>query len=111
MTLKLIKDILSTIYIVLGTLPADTQILLTSALYFKGQWLKSFNKDATRARCFRVPQRGCRDVPMMENTSRYRNAYIASLDADVVEIPYSVRNDSYIINKKALVLLCERKLI
>ncbi|KAM0725674.1 Serine protease inhibitor 2 [Formica fusca] len=72
-----------------GTLPADTQILLTSALYFKGQWLKSFDKDATRARCFRVPQYGCRDVPMMENTSRYRNAYIASLDADVVEIPYS----------------------
>lgn len=107
---KPIKDILLIFYIVLGTLPADTQILLTSALYFKGRWLKSFDKDATRARCFRVPQRGCQDVPMMENTSRYRYAYIASLDADVVEIPYSVRYDPYIIDKKAL-LLRERKLV
>ncbi|KAL6427473.1 hypothetical protein ACFW04_008768 [Cataglyphis niger] len=80
-----------------GTLPADTQILLTSALYFKGRWLKSFDKDATRARCFRVPQHGCRNVPMMENTSRYRYAYIASLDADVVEIPYSNGRTSMLI--------------
>lgn len=96
---KLIKSTSSKFYIVLGTLAADTQILLTSALYFKGRWLKSFDKHATRARCFRVPQRGCQDVPMMENTSRYRYAYIASLDADVVEIPYSVRYDPYIIDK------------
>ncbi|CAL1688366.1 unnamed protein product [Lasius platythorax] len=80
-----------------GTLAADTQILLTSALYFKGRWLKSFDKHATRARCFRVPQRGCQDVPMMENTSRYRYAYIASLDADVVEIPYSNGRTSMLI--------------
>ncbi|XP_011879335.1 PREDICTED: uncharacterized protein LOC105568344 [Vollenhovia emeryi] len=72
-----------------GTLGTDTQMLLTSALYFKGRWLKSFNRDATRVRCFRVPHSGCQDIPMMENTSKYRYGYIPSLDADVVEIPYS----------------------
>ncbi|XP_011685298.1 PREDICTED: heparin cofactor 2-like isoform X2 [Wasmannia auropunctata] len=72
-----------------GTLSADTQIVLTSALYFKGRWLKAFDRDATRVRCFRVPQSGCQDVFMMENASKYRYGYIASLDADVVEIPYS----------------------
>ncbi|XP_012225010.1 uncharacterized protein Spn27A [Linepithema humile] len=72
-----------------GTLSADTQILLTSALYFKGRWLKSFDRHATRPRCFRVPARGCQNILMMENSSKYRYGYIASLDADVVEIPYS----------------------
>ncbi|XP_071654183.1 uncharacterized protein [Temnothorax longispinosus] len=80
-----------------GTLNADTQMLLTSALYFKGRWLKSFDRDATRVRCFRVPQIGCRDVPMMENTAKYRYDYIASLDADVVEIPYSNGRTSMLI--------------
>lgn len=77
-------------YFVSGTLDADTQILLTSALYFKGRWLKSFDRHATRLRCFRVPARGCQNILMMENSSKYRYGYIGSLDADVVEIPYSV---------------------
>jgi len=76
-------------------------MLLTSALYFKGRWLKSFDKSTTRVRCFHVPQGGCQDIPMMENASKYRNGHIASLDADVVEIPYSVRFDSYVIRKLA----------
>lgn len=37
---------------------------------------------------------------MMENTSKYRYGYIAPLDADVVEIPYSVKFDSYILISK-----------
>jgi len=59
--------------------------------------LKSFSKDETRVRCFRVPDHSCQDVPMMETTSKYRYAYIASLDADVVEIPYSNGRTSMLI--------------
>ncbi|KYM94473.1 Serpin B3, partial [Cyphomyrmex costatus] len=80
-----------------GTLSADTQMLLTSSLYFKGRWLKSFDKDATRIRCFHVPQSGCQDVLMMENSSKYRYGNIGSLDADVVEIPYSNGRTSMLI--------------
>ncbi|XP_011638346.1 uncharacterized protein LOC105428007 [Pogonomyrmex barbatus] len=79
-----------------ASLAAETQILLTSALYFKGRWLKSFDKGATRVRCFHVSG-GCQDIPMMENTSKYRCGYIASLDADVVEIPYSNGRTSMLI--------------
>lgn len=68
---------------------ADTQLLLTSALYFKGRWMKSFNKEKTRQRCFNVPNVGCQNTLFMEVTAKYRYAYIASLDADVIEIPYS----------------------
>ncbi|EZA57928.1 hypothetical protein X777_01942 [Ooceraea biroi] len=80
-----------------GTLQTDTQLLITSALYFKGRWLKSFDKHATRMRCFYVPERGCQDVPLMENTDRYRHGYIASLDTNVVEIPYSNGRTSMLI--------------
>lgn len=74
-------------------------MMLTSALYFKGQWLKAFDRNATRIRCFHVPEGGCRDIPMMENVSKYQYGYLASLDADLVAIPYSVRFDAYIISK------------
>ncbi|XP_012064085.1 PREDICTED: uncharacterized protein LOC105627412 [Atta cephalotes] len=80
-----------------GTLSADTQMVLTSSLYFKGRWLKSFDKDVTRVRCFYVPQNGCQDILMMENSSKYRYGNIASLDADVVEIPYSNGRTSMLI--------------
>jgi len=80
-------------------LNANTQLLVTSALYFKGQWLKSFDKHATRMQCFHIPAYGCQDVPMMENIDKYRHGYIAALDSNVVEIPYSVKFDSYVIDK------------
>jgi len=80
-------------------LDTNTQLLVTSALYFKGQWLKSFDKHTTRMQCFHVPGHGCQDVLMMENIDKYRHGYIASLDSDVVEIPYSVKFDFYVIDK------------
>ncbi|XP_014481109.1 PREDICTED: uncharacterized protein LOC106747753 [Dinoponera quadriceps] len=80
-----------------GTLDPDTQLLLTSALYFKGRWLKSFDRDSTHMRCFYVPQHGCRNVSMMENNSKYRYAYIGSLDAEVAELPYSDGRTSMLI--------------
>lgn len=75
----------------------DTQLLLTSALYFKGAWLKSFNKDRTRMRCFHVPSVGCQNTHFMEVTTKYRFAYVPSLDAKVIEIPYSDRTTAMLI--------------
>ncbi|XP_015597657.1 uncharacterized protein LOC107268913 [Cephus cinctus] len=72
-----------------GSLDPDTKLLLTNALYFRGYWLKSFDKQATRLRCFNVPGRGCQETSMMENLSKYRYAYVPSLDAEIVEIPYA----------------------
>ena len=70
-------------------------LLLTSALYFRGRWLNGFDQAATRKRCFQVPDtNGCYEVSMMENTFKYNYASIDSLDADVIEIPYSVLEKS-----------------
>lgn len=93
------KSILLSTFNVSGTLDANVQMLLTSALYFKGRWLKSFDRGATRVGCFQVPDGSCQNIPMMQNIAKYRYGYVAALDADVVEIPYSVRLDSCFIDK------------
>ncbi|XP_063977855.1 uncharacterized protein LOC135162870 [Diachasmimorpha longicaudata] len=70
-------------------LSAETHLLLTSVIYFNGRWLKSFDADSTRTRCFHVSETECQEVSMMENVSKYKFAYVPSLDAQVVEIPYA----------------------
>ncbi|XP_066582525.1 uncharacterized protein [Prorops nasuta] len=65
----------------------DVPLMITSALYFKGSWLNSFDKKFTRMRCFYVP--ACQQTLMMENEGKYRYAHIPSLDAEVLELPYS----------------------
>ncbi|XP_014296435.1 alaserpin isoform X2 [Microplitis demolitor] len=71
-----------------NSLSPETKLLLTSALYFKGNWRKAFDKNLTRNRCFNIPNQACYSVPMMESVSQYFYASIPDLKAEVVEIPY-----------------------
>ncbi|XP_031847109.2 uncharacterized protein LOC116433298 [Nomia melanderi] len=77
--------------------PPDTQLLLTSAIYFKGKWLRAFDKAKTREECFYIPNGECRNTPFMTHKYLYRSAYISSIDADVLEIPYSDGRTSMLI--------------
>ena len=70
-------------------LAADTKMLLTTAIYFKGKWEKSFDIKSTRMLCFNALT-GCVKTNMMENIDNYKYAYIPALDAEVAEIPYTV---------------------
>ncbi|XP_043487510.1 uncharacterized protein LOC122514639 isoform X1 [Polistes fuscatus] len=72
-----------------GSISADTSLILTSALYFKGRWQLSFYKKAGFNGCFYVPKIGCQNTDFMANTAEYRYGNIESLNADVVEIPYT----------------------
>ncbi|XP_012263958.2 uncharacterized protein LOC105690599 [Athalia rosae] len=72
-----------------GSLGGGTRLLLTNALYMKGNWKTSFDRSLTAKRCFRVPNIGCRNVHLMESLAYYPYAYIPSLDADVVQVPYA----------------------
>lgn len=74
----------------LNDLSPDTRLIFTSVIYFKGHWLKSFDKANTKLQCFYIPSGKCRNMYFMKRRSVYRYAHISSIDAYVLEIPYSV---------------------
>ncbi|KAJ8686512.1 hypothetical protein QAD02_022306 [Eretmocerus hayati] len=70
------------------SLQPDTRMLITSSVFFNGTWQQSFDKTATRSRCFNVPNLGCKQVPLMESIAHYNYAEIPALDAQAIQIPY-----------------------
>ncbi|KOC68055.1 Serine proteinase inhibitor A3K, partial [Habropoda laboriosa] len=68
---------------------SDTRLISTSVIYFKGRWLKSFDKRRTKLRCFHTPTGKCTNTYLMTHQSTYRYAYISSIEAHALEIPYS----------------------
>ena len=81
----------------LNNLPSDTRLMLTSVVYFKGHWLKSFNKTNTKLQCFYAPNGECRNTYFMKHESPYRYAYVSSIEAEILEIPYSDGKTSMLI--------------
>lgn len=69
--------------------PPNTNLLLTSVLYFKGAWMKAFDRKKTKLECFYVPSGECKSTYFMSHESTYRYAYISSIEAEIIEIPYS----------------------
>ncbi|XP_076279491.1 uncharacterized protein LOC143208714 isoform X2 [Lasioglossum baleicum] len=74
---------------VLTGIPPNTQLLLTSVIYFKGAWLKAFDRKKTKLECFYLATGECVNTYFMNHESTYRYAYISSIEAEVIEIPYS----------------------
>jgi serpin B len=69
-----------------GGVTADTRLVLTNAIYFKGQWLTRFDPAATRDAPFTVAQGQAITAPMMNLTARFR--YAAPQGLQVLEMPY-----------------------
>jgi serpin B len=70
-----------------GGVDADTRLVLTNAIYFLGDWMTPFTKDATRPAAFHVTASASHDVPTMSQESRFR---FASTDGvEVLEMPYA----------------------
>lgn len=74
---------------VLNGIPPNTQLLLTSVMYFKGAWLKAFDRKKTKVECFYLATGECTNTYFMSHESTYRYAYISSIEAEIIEIPYS----------------------
>ncbi|XP_078048836.1 uncharacterized protein LOC144476110 isoform X2 [Augochlora pura] len=73
----------------ISNVPSNTNLLLTSVLYFKGAWMKAFDRKKTKLECFYVPSGECKTTYFMNHESTYRYAYISSIEAEIIEIPYS----------------------
>jgi serpin B len=77
-----IKDLLPE-----GVVSDTTRLVLTNAIYFKGDWASPFEKEATRPGEFRAPT-GKIEVPMMAQQSHFPWLDDASHAAQVLELPY-----------------------
>lgn len=71
----------------------DSQMVLTSALYFKGQWAMPFNASSTEKMPF-YDSKGQKigEVNMMYNRHTYPFSNIKELQARVIELPYGNEN-------------------
>jgi serpin B len=71
-----------------GALDADTRLVLTNAIYFKGEWANPFNTKATQKGEFRLPNAApLTDVSLMHKTEEL--AYAETDDVQLVELPYA----------------------
>ncbi|XP_054086010.1 serine protease inhibitor 77Ba-like isoform X3 [Zeugodacus cucurbitae] len=86
-TKGLIKDAFDE-YVVEGT-----KLLLTSTLYFKGQWQSPFNKSETRTETFYdMNGKPVGEVEMMFQMTPFNYTRMVELQAHVLELPYGNEN-------------------
>ena len=69
-----------------GVLDAMTRLVLTNAIYFKGNWARQFKKDRTREAPFTLLSGQKIDVPMMNQTDKF--GYMEDEDFQALELPY-----------------------
>jgi serpin B len=65
----------------------DTSLVLTNAIYFKGDWASPFPKGATKDETFTVTEDKHVRVPMMHRTGRL--GYLDGGDFQALELPYA----------------------
>jgi serpin B len=69
-----------------GVLTDLTRLVLTNAIYFKGDWTRPFPKNATRDEIFLVSRDKSTTVPLMHKTDDFKFASVDGLKA--LELPY-----------------------
>ena len=69
-----------------GVVDAMTRLVLTNAIYFKGNWARQFKKDRTREAPFTLASGGKVDAPMMNQMGEFR--YMEAEDFQALELPY-----------------------
>ncbi|XP_042597706.1 leukocyte elastase inhibitor-like isoform X1 [Cyprinus carpio] len=87
-----IKDLLPQ-----GSIDAMTRLVLVNAIYFKGNWVKKFPKEATSDGQFKLNKTQTKPVKMMYQKSEFPLALIPEMDSQVLELPYVGKNVSMLI--------------
>ena len=89
-TQEKIKDLIKR-----GVLDRLTRLVLTNAIYFKGDWLNQFDKKRTRDEPFKLKRREQVKVPMMHIKERFK--YWADDKLQVLQLPYKGEELSMVI--------------
>jgi serpin B len=69
-----------------GVLDSMTRLVLTNAIYFKGNWARQFEEEKTRNAPFTLVSGEKVDVPMMYQTAEFN--YMEDESVQVLELPY-----------------------
>lgn len=69
-----------------GSIDAMTRMVLANAIYFKGTWLKQFEKGETQNQPFHLSSTQQVDAPLMHHMDEVR--YMEETNFQAVEIPY-----------------------
>jgi len=73
-----------------GVITKITRLVLTNAIYFKGEWVRQFNKDETREQDFRITPDNTVKVKMMSRTDDEAEFnYTENKDLQILGLPYS----------------------
>jgi serpin B len=78
-----------------GVLNATTRLVLTNAIYFKGNWAVPFNKNATHDEPFHLSANEESKVPMMHRTGEY--GYMEAADFQALKLGYAGNQLSMIV--------------
>jgi serpin B len=70
-----------------GMLDPDTRLVLTNAIYFKGDWAHPFPKDRTQDAPFHLSTRTQTTGPLMSQTNHF--GYLEGKSFQAVELPYA----------------------
>jgi len=77
-----IKDLLQQ-----GDVTSDTRLVLTNAIYFKGDWAGPFKKELTKVEPFHLTADKKADAPLMHRMGEYK--YLDGESFQALELPYS----------------------
>lgn len=80
-----------------GSIDEMTRLVLVNAIYFKGNWMEKFPKEATRDEQFKMNKTQTKPVKMMNQTTEFPVALIPEMDSQVLELPYVGNNLSMLI--------------
>ncbi len=69
-----------------GMITPITRLVLTNAIYFKGEWESQFEEELTQEDPFYITPETTVSVPMMNQEGRYK--YVESDELQVLEVPY-----------------------
>ncbi|MEN3012053.1 MAG: serpin family protein [Dictyoglomus thermophilum] len=70
-----------------GDLTSLTRLVLVNAIYFKGKWKYTFNKEETKEMPFFIDEKRTSKVPMMHQVNEFN--YYEDKDLQAIELPYS----------------------